>query len=100
MKQKLVFSCMFWYMPYQRWRLAHNAEMIFKSADSGAHHDWVSTTSFGEMVGKIDKWQDEVFKWMDDLVSATALSACYRYSFGTREYIGCTRTLNRPSKVF
>ncbi|KAJ7693111.1 hypothetical protein B0H14DRAFT_2651484 [Mycena olivaceomarginata] len=50
-----------------RRRLAHNTEVIFKSADSGAHHDWVSATSFDEMVGKIDKWQDEVFKWMDDL---------------------------------
>ncbi|KAJ7738917.1 hypothetical protein B0H14DRAFT_2638387 [Mycena olivaceomarginata] len=51
-----------------RW-LAHDAEVIFKSANSGAHHDWVSTTSFDEMVGKIDKWRDEVFKWMDDLGS-------------------------------
>ncbi|KAJ7839870.1 hypothetical protein B0H14DRAFT_3458527 [Mycena olivaceomarginata] len=50
-----------------RRRLVHNAEVIFKSADSGAHHDWVSATSFDEMVGKIDKWRDEVFKWMDDL---------------------------------
>ncbi|KAJ7829740.1 hypothetical protein B0H14DRAFT_3465409 [Mycena olivaceomarginata] len=50
-----------------RRRLAHNAKVIFKSADSGAHHDWVSVTSFDEMVGKIDKWRDEVFKWMDDL---------------------------------
>jgi hypothetical protein len=47
-----------------RRRLAHNAEVIFKSADSGAHHDWVSVTSFDEMVGKIDKWRDKVFKWM------------------------------------
>ncbi|KAJ7810694.1 hypothetical protein B0H14DRAFT_3480369 [Mycena olivaceomarginata] len=50
-----------------RRRLAHNAEVIFKSANSGAHHDWVSATSFDEMVGKIDKWRDKVFKWMDDL---------------------------------
>ncbi|KAJ7829025.1 hypothetical protein B0H14DRAFT_2594337 [Mycena olivaceomarginata] len=48
----------------RRW-LAHNAKVIFKSANSGAHHDWVSTTSFNEMVGKIDKWQDKVTKWMD-----------------------------------
>jgi hypothetical protein len=68
------------------WRLAHNAEVIFKSADLGAYHDWVSATSFDEMMGKIDKWGDEVFKWMDDLVSVTALSACYHYSFGSREY--------------
>jgi hypothetical protein len=47
-----------------RQRLAHNAEVIFKSANSGAHHDWVSATSFDEMVGKIDKWRDKVFKWM------------------------------------
>jgi hypothetical protein len=76
--------------------LVHNTEVIFKSADSGAHHDWVSATSFNEMVGKIDKWRDKVFKWMDDLVSATALSTCYCYSFWSREYIGHTRNLNRP----
>jgi hypothetical protein len=53
-------------------RLEHNAKVIFKSADSGAHHDWVSATSFDEMVEKIDVWRDAVFKWMDDLVSGTA----------------------------
>lgn len=77
-------------------RLAHNGEVIFKSTNSGAHHDWVSATSFEEMVGKIDKWWDEVLKWMDDLVSATAPFTCYHYSFGTREHIGRTRTLHRP----
>ncbi|KAJ7814908.1 hypothetical protein B0H14DRAFT_2603838 [Mycena olivaceomarginata] len=49
------------------WQLVHNAEVIFKSADLGAYHDWVSATSFDEMMGKIDKWGDEVFKWMDGL---------------------------------
>ncbi|KAJ6484562.1 hypothetical protein DFH09DRAFT_1459784 [Mycena vulgaris] len=48
-------------------RLEHNANVIFKSADSGAHHDWVAATSFDEMVEKIDGWRDAVFKWMDDL---------------------------------
>ncbi|KAJ7354260.1 hypothetical protein DFH08DRAFT_804179 [Mycena albidolilacea] len=37
-------------------------------ADSGAHHDWASATNFDKMVGKIDKWRDEVFNWMDDLL--------------------------------
>ncbi|KAJ7882694.1 hypothetical protein B0H13DRAFT_2344565 [Mycena leptocephala] len=48
-------------------RLEHNAKVIFKSAESGAHHDWVSTTSFDELVTKIDAWRDVVFKWMDDM---------------------------------
>ncbi|KAJ7823370.1 hypothetical protein B0H13DRAFT_1659075 [Mycena leptocephala] len=52
-------------------RLEHNAKVIFKSAESGAHHDWVSATSFDELVTKIDGWRDVVFKWMDDMVSAT-----------------------------
>jgi hypothetical protein len=51
-----------------RW-LEHNAKVIFKSAESGAHHDWVSATSFDELVTKIDAWHDVVFKWMDDMVS-------------------------------
>ncbi|KAJ7632060.1 hypothetical protein B0H17DRAFT_1217613 [Mycena rosella] len=46
-------------------RLQHNAEVIFKSPDSGAHHDWVSSTTFDELVTKIDAWRDVVFKWMD-----------------------------------
>jgi hypothetical protein len=50
-------------------RLEHNAKVIFKSAGSGAHHDWVSATSFDELVTKIDGWRDVVFKWMDDMVS-------------------------------
>ncbi|KAJ6595454.1 hypothetical protein B0H10DRAFT_2328574 [Mycena sp. CBHHK59/15] len=48
-------------------RLEHNAKVIFKSAESGAHHDWVSATSFDELVTKIDGWRDVVFKWMDDM---------------------------------
>ncbi|KAJ7168289.1 hypothetical protein C8R43DRAFT_1121455 [Mycena crocata] len=48
-------------------RLQHNAVVIFKSADSGAHHDWVSSTSYEELVTKIDGWRDVVFKWMDDM---------------------------------
>ncbi|KAJ7913988.1 hypothetical protein B0H13DRAFT_1612017 [Mycena leptocephala] len=52
-------------------RLEHNAKVIFKSAESGAHHDWVSATSFDELVTKIDGWRDVVFKWMDDMVRAT-----------------------------
>ncbi|KAJ7290759.1 hypothetical protein C8J57DRAFT_1612009 [Mycena rebaudengoi] len=48
-------------------RLEHNAKMIFKSAESGAHHDWVSAESFDELVTKIDGWRDVVFKWMDDM---------------------------------
>ncbi|KAJ7882350.1 hypothetical protein B0H14DRAFT_2565340 [Mycena olivaceomarginata] len=64
-------------------RLAHNTEVIFKSADSGAHHDWVSTTSFDEMVGKIDKWREEVFKWIDDLGSTAS----------HHTFVGCMPTL-------
>ncbi|KAJ7746137.1 hypothetical protein DFH07DRAFT_963016 [Mycena maculata] len=48
-------------------RPEHNAKVIFKSAESGAHHDWVSATTFGELVTKIDGWRDVVFKWMDDV---------------------------------
>jgi hypothetical protein len=55
-------------------RLEHNAKVIFKSADSGAHHDWVSATSLEELVTKMDGWRDVVFKWMDDMVSATPAS--------------------------
>ncbi|KAJ7080328.1 hypothetical protein C8R44DRAFT_754376 [Mycena epipterygia] len=51
-------------------RLEHNARVIFKSADSGAHHDWVSASTFDELVTKIDAWRDLVFKWMDDMVGA------------------------------
>ncbi|KAF7347018.1 CxC2 domain-containing protein [Mycena venus] len=48
-------------------RLEHNARVIFKSADSGAHHDWVSANTFDELVSKIDGWRDVVFKWMDEM---------------------------------
>ncbi|KAJ6614049.1 hypothetical protein B0H10DRAFT_2436175 [Mycena sp. CBHHK59/15] len=48
-------------------RLEHNANVIFKSADSGAHHDWVSASSFEDLINKIDGWRDVVFKWMDDM---------------------------------
>ncbi|KAJ7708541.1 hypothetical protein B0H14DRAFT_3172584 [Mycena olivaceomarginata] len=59
-----IYACMKAAMCRQ---LVHNAEVIFKSADSLAYHDWVSVTSFDEMMGKIDKWGDKVFKWIDDL---------------------------------
>ncbi|KAJ7019172.1 hypothetical protein C8F04DRAFT_1052088 [Mycena alexandri] len=48
-------------------RLEHNTKFIFKSADSGAHYDWVSATTFDELVTKMDGWRDVVFKWMDEL---------------------------------
>ncbi|KAF8162253.1 hypothetical protein K438DRAFT_1985183 [Mycena galopus ATCC 62051] len=48
-------------------RLENNAKVIFKSADSGAHADWVRATTFDELVLKIDGWRDMVFKWMDEL---------------------------------
>ncbi|KAJ7701060.1 hypothetical protein B0H16DRAFT_1483666 [Mycena metata] len=48
-------------------RLEHNANVIFKSADSGAHHDWVSASSFEDLINKIDGWRDVVFKWIDDM---------------------------------
>ncbi|KAF8146804.1 hypothetical protein K438DRAFT_2091821 [Mycena galopus ATCC 62051] len=38
--------------------LEHNAKVIFKSSALGAHHDWVSATSFDELVTKIDGWRD------------------------------------------
>ncbi|KAJ7042737.1 hypothetical protein C8F04DRAFT_1251555 [Mycena alexandri] len=46
-------------------RLAHNAQVIFKAADSGAHHDWVSAATFDELIAKIDAWRDVVFQWME-----------------------------------
>ncbi|KAJ7912475.1 hypothetical protein B0H13DRAFT_2476143 [Mycena leptocephala] len=52
-------------------RLEHNAKVIFKSAESGAHHDWVSATSFDELVSKLDGWHDVVFQWMDDMMIMT-----------------------------
>ncbi|KAJ6607809.1 hypothetical protein B0H10DRAFT_1955943 [Mycena sp. CBHHK59/15] len=48
-------------------RLEHNAKVIFKSAELGAHYDWVSATSFNKLVTKIDKWREVVFKWMDEM---------------------------------
>ncbi|KAJ6552461.1 hypothetical protein DFH09DRAFT_925108 [Mycena vulgaris] len=51
-------------------RLEHNAKVIFKSSDSGAHADWVSATTFDELVTKIDGWREAVFKWMDTMVGA------------------------------
>ncbi|KAJ7032235.1 hypothetical protein C8F04DRAFT_959320 [Mycena alexandri] len=53
-------------------RLAYNAEVIFKDADSGAHHDWVSAVTFDELITKIDTWRDVVFEWMDHMVSLVA----------------------------
>jgi hypothetical protein len=49
-------------------RLEHNTKVVFKSSTLSAHHDWVSATSFDELVTKIDGWRDVVFKWMDDMV--------------------------------
>jgi hypothetical protein len=51
-------------------QLEHNAKVIFKSPDSGAHADWVSATTFDELVTKIDTWREAVLKWMDTLVGA------------------------------
>ncbi|KAK6977289.1 CxC2 domain-containing protein [Favolaschia claudopus] len=48
-------------------RLQHNAEVMFKDANSGAHNDWVKSETLEELVGKIDGWRDSVFKWMDDM---------------------------------
>ncbi|KAJ7266425.1 hypothetical protein B0H12DRAFT_1230205 [Mycena haematopus] len=48
-------------------RLQRNAKVIFKSPARGAHHDWVAATSFDDLVTKIDRWRDVVFKWMDDM---------------------------------
>ncbi|KAJ7096194.1 hypothetical protein C8R44DRAFT_950895 [Mycena epipterygia] len=48
-------------------RLEHNAEVIFKAPESGAHHDWVKATTFDELVIKIDGWRDGLLKWMDDM---------------------------------
>ncbi|KAJ6573321.1 hypothetical protein B0H10DRAFT_2237145 [Mycena sp. CBHHK59/15] len=47
--------------------LEHNARVIFKNAVSRAHHDWVSATTYDELVIKIDQWRDVAFKWMDDM---------------------------------
>ncbi|KAJ6619206.1 hypothetical protein B0H10DRAFT_2217064 [Mycena sp. CBHHK59/15] len=59
-------------------RLEHNARVIFKNAVSGAHHDWVSATTYDELVIKIDQWRDVVFKWMDNMIPA-------RHSLGVPE---------------
>ncbi|KAJ7731900.1 hypothetical protein B0H16DRAFT_1733085 [Mycena metata] len=48
-------------------RLEYNASVIFKKSSLGAHHDWVSSSSFEELVTKIDAWREVVFKWMDDM---------------------------------
>ncbi|KAJ7758969.1 hypothetical protein DFH07DRAFT_958112 [Mycena maculata] len=50
--------------------LEHNMKVIFKSSELGAHHDWVSATTFDELVTKIDEWWGMVFKWMDDMAAA------------------------------
>jgi hypothetical protein len=49
-------------------RLEHNAKVHFKNPESGAHHDWVSATTFDELVTKVDGWRDLVFNWMDGMV--------------------------------
>ncbi|KAJ6619747.1 hypothetical protein B0H10DRAFT_1946569 [Mycena sp. CBHHK59/15] len=48
-------------------RLEHNTRVVFKSADLGAHHDWVSATTIDELVKKINGWRDIVFRWMDEM---------------------------------
>ncbi|KAJ6528322.1 hypothetical protein DFH09DRAFT_1327724 [Mycena vulgaris] len=48
-------------------RLEHNARVIYKRAESGAHYDWVSAATFDELVTKIEGWREVVFKWMDDM---------------------------------
>ncbi|KAJ7638078.1 hypothetical protein B0H17DRAFT_1216895 [Mycena rosella] len=48
-------------------RLQHNAEVIFKAPESGAHHEWVTATTFDEPVIKINAWCDMLFKWMDGM---------------------------------
>ncbi|KAJ7733043.1 hypothetical protein DFH07DRAFT_968124 [Mycena maculata] len=48
-------------------RLEHNARVIFKSAHSSAHHEWVSATGFDDLVIKVNNWRDVVFKWMDEM---------------------------------
>ncbi|KAJ7720671.1 hypothetical protein DFH07DRAFT_784330 [Mycena maculata] len=60
-------------------RLEHTAKVIFKSAESGAHHDWVSATTFDELVIKIYGWRDVVFKWMDDMSIQGFLVAAVSY---------------------
>ncbi|KAJ7101819.1 hypothetical protein C8R43DRAFT_963921 [Mycena crocata] len=64
-------------------RLQHNADVIFKSAKSGAHHDWVSATSLDELITKVDRWRDEVFKWMDEM-GGTELKISSLYFTGIR----------------
>ncbi|KAJ7666845.1 hypothetical protein DFH06DRAFT_1086018 [Mycena polygramma] len=48
-------------------RLEKNADTIFKSAESGAHHDWVKATDFQDLLRRADNWRVVVFKWMDDM---------------------------------
>ncbi|KAJ6613702.1 hypothetical protein B0H10DRAFT_2222055 [Mycena sp. CBHHK59/15] len=48
-------------------RLQHNTTVTFKSTESGTHRDWVSATTFDELVTKIDGWRNVVFKWMDEM---------------------------------
>nr|GAT48240.1 predicted protein [Mycena chlorophos] len=48
-------------------RLAHNADVMFRDAKLGAHHDWVSASSIDELAVRVDKWRDSVFLWMDAL---------------------------------
>ncbi|KAJ6548319.1 hypothetical protein B0H10DRAFT_2243058 [Mycena sp. CBHHK59/15] len=43
------------------------ARMQAAIAESGAHRDWVSATTFDELVTKIDGWRNVVFKWMDEM---------------------------------
>ncbi|KAJ6513992.1 hypothetical protein DFH09DRAFT_941321 [Mycena vulgaris] len=62
-------------------RLEHNAKVIFKSADLGAHHDWVTATMFDELVTKIDGWRDVVFKWMDEMVCGAPFFKCLHIDY-------------------
>ncbi|KAJ7477471.1 hypothetical protein FB451DRAFT_1173021 [Mycena latifolia] len=61
--------------PCARWRVGPltarvwmSEMVVFKSVDSGAHHDWVSAPTFNELVKRIDGWRDVVFKWMDEML--------------------------------
>ncbi|KAF8147033.1 hypothetical protein K438DRAFT_1780352 [Mycena galopus ATCC 62051] len=62
-------------------RREHNAKVIFKSMESGAHHDWVSATSFDELVTKIDGWRGVVFKWMDEMRYTSGVQGFLDYRF-------------------
>ncbi|KAJ6630063.1 hypothetical protein B0H10DRAFT_1939300 [Mycena sp. CBHHK59/15] len=63
-QRAVTFACMQAAMYNQ---LEHEAKLIFKSAESGTHHNWVSATTFDKLVTKINGRHDVVFKWMDEM---------------------------------